>query len=212
MKQIVILNGKSFIFVILLLMIIKCTFWMSEVEKIDMKNKEVFDNYFRRYYQTLCYFVYKNLQLQKESEDIVQEVFIKLLNFPETFENEEHLKHYLYKAVRNSYLNYVRQVKIRTSILEVVQKNKLEDENNFFAGIVRAEIYNEIIQAIKELPVECGRVFRLAYLEGLTNDEISIHLKISVNTVKVHKNKAKILLREKLKGLYPLLFFLLKLY
>ena len=212
MKQIVILNGKSFIFVILLLMIIKCTFWMSEVEKINMKNKEVFDNYFRRYYQTLCYFVYKNLQLQKESEDIVQEVFIKLLNFPETFENEEHLKHYLYKAVRNSYLNYVRQVKIRTSILEVVQKNKLEDENNFFAGIVRAEIYNEIIQAIKELPVECGRVFRLAYLEGLTNDEISIHLKISVNTVKVHKNKAKILLREKLKGLYPLLFFLLKLY
>ena len=212
MKQIVILNGKSFIFVILLLMIIKCTFWMSEVEKIDMKNKEVFDNYFRRYYQTLCYFVYKNLQLQKESEDIVQEVFIKLLNFPETFENEEHLKHYLYKAVRNSYLNYVRQVKIRTSILEVVQKNKLEDENNFFAGIVRAEIYNEIIQAIKELPVECGRVFRLAYLEGLTNDEISTHLKISVNTVKVHKNKAKILLREKLKGLYPLLFFLLKLY
>ena len=212
MKQIVILNGKSFIFVILLLMIIKCTFWMSEVEKINMKNKEVFDNYFRRYYQTLCYFVYKNLQLQKESEDIVQEVFIKLSNFPETFENEEHLKHYLYKAVRNSYLNYVRQVKIRTSILEVVQKNKLEDENNFFAGIVRAEIYNEIIQAIKELPVECGRVFRLAYLEGLTNDEISIHLKISVNTVKVHKNKAKILLREKLKGLYPLLFFLLKLY
>lgn len=212
MKQIVILNGKSFIFVILLLMIIKCTFWMSEVEKINMKNKEVFDNYFRRYYQTLCYFVYKNLQLQKESEDIVQEVFIKLLNFPETFENEEHLKHYLYKAVRNSYLNYVRQVKIRTSILEVVQKNKLEDENNFFAGIVRAEIYNEIIQAIKELPVECGRVFRLAYLEGLTNDEISTHLKISVNTVKVHKNKAKILLREKLKGLYPLLFFLLKLY
>ena len=212
MKQIVILNEKSFIFVILLLMIIKCTFWMSEVEKIDMKNKEVFDNYFRRYYQTLCYFVYKNLQLQKESEDIVQEVFIKLLNFPETFENEEHLKHYLYKAVRNSYLNYVRQVKIRTSILEVVQKNKLEDENNFFAGIVRAEIYNEIIQAIKELPVECGRVFRLAYLEGLTNDEISTHLKISVNTVKVHKNKAKILLREKLKGLYPLLFFLLKLY
>ena len=193
-------------------MIIKCTFWMSEVEKINMKNKEVFDNYFRRYYQTLCYFVYKNLQLQKESEDIVQEVFIKLLNFPETFENEEHLKHYLYKAVRNSYLNYVRQVKIRTSILEVVQKNKLEDENNFFAGIVRAEIYNEIIQAIKELPVECGRVFRLAYLERLTNDEISTHLKISVNTVKVHKNKAKILLREKLKGLYPLLFFLLKLY
>ena len=106
----------------------------------------------------------------------------------------------------------MRQVKIRTSILEVVQKNKLEDENNFFAGIVRAEIYNEIIQAIKELPVECGRVFRLAYLEGLTNDEISTHLKISVNTVKVHKNKAKILLREKLKGLYPLLFFLLKLY
>ena len=44
-------------------------------------------------------------------------------------------------------------------------------------------------------------------MEGISNDEISTQLSISVNTVKAQKNKAKIKLREKLKGLYPVLLF-----
>ncbi len=52
--------------------------------------------------------------------------------------------------------------------------------------------------------------FKLAYVEGFSNDEIATQLSISVNTVKAQKNKAKIQLREKLKGVYPvLLFFIL---
>ena len=50
--------------------------------------------------------------------------------------------------------------------------------------------------------------FKLAYVEGFSNDEIATQLSISVNTVKAQKNKAKIQLREKLKGLYPVLLFL----
>ena len=65
------------------------------------------------------------------------------------------------------------------------------------------------MQAIQELPTECGRVFKLAYVDGFSNDEIATQLSISVNTVKAQKNKAKIQLREKLKGLYPILFLFL---
>lgn len=61
--------------------------------------------------------------------------------------------------------------------------------------------------AIQDLPTECGRIFKLAYVEGFSNDEIATQLSISVNTVKAQKNKAKIQLREKLKGVYPVLLF-----
>ena len=98
---------------------------------------------------------------------------------------------------------------IRSDILGSIQKDTEEDENNFFVNVVRAEVYQEIMEAIQELPTECGRVFKLAYVDGFSNEEIATQLSISVNTVKVQKNKAKILLREKLKGLYPVMLLLL---
>ena len=179
------------------------------MQKINMRQKEVFDSHFRLYYQALCYFAYHYLKEQEGAEDIVQEVFIKLLDGTECFDNEEHLKHFLYKAVRNSCLNHIKLMGIRSGILEGIQKNAPDDENNFFENVVRAEIYQEIMQAIQELPTECGRVFKLAYVDGFNNDEIATQLSISVNTVKAQKNKAKIQLREKLKGLYPILLLLL---
>ena len=178
-------------------------------KKINIRQKEVFDKCFRVYYQTLCYFAFNYLKEQDEAEDVVQEVFMKLLNWDESFDNEEHLKHYLYKAVRNSCLNQIKMTGIRSDILGAIQKDTEEDENNFFENVVRAEVYQEIMDAIQELPTECGRVFRLAYVDGFSNEEIATQLSISVNTVKAQKNKAKIQLREKLKGLYPILFLFL---
>ena len=180
--------------------------------KINIRKQEVFDSYFRRYYQILCYFACHYLKEQDEAEDVVQDVFMKLLNGEECFDSENHLKHYLYKAVRNSCLNQIKMTGIRSDILGAIQKDTEEDENNFFENVVRAEVYQEIMDAIQELPTECGRVFRLAYVDGFSNDEIAIQLSISVNTVKAQKNKAKIQLREKLKGMYPVILLLLSNY
>ena len=143
------------------------------------------------------------------AEDVVQEVFIKLLDATESFDNEEHLKHYLYKAVRNACLNQIKLSGIRSEILNNIAKNSPQDENDFFVHVVRAEVYREIMAAVNELPNECGRVFKLAYVDGFSNEEVAEQLSISVNTVKSQKNKAKIQLREKLKGLYPVLLFFL---
>ena len=51
---------------------------MQNVEKINIRKQEVFDSYFRRYYQILCYFACHYLKEQDEAEDVVQEVFMKL--------------------------------------------------------------------------------------------------------------------------------------
>ena len=66
---------------------------MQNVEKINIRKQEVFDSYFRRYYQILCYFACHYLKEQDEAEDVVQDVFMKLLNGEECFDNENHLKH-----------------------------------------------------------------------------------------------------------------------
>lgn len=84
------------------------------------------------------------------------------------------------------------------------------DESDFdiFQSIVRTEVYKEILDAVNQLPERCGEIFKLAYIEQMTNNEIAKLLSISVNTVKAQKNNAKKLLREHLKHLYPIVVFL----
>ena len=113
-------------------------------------------------------------------------------------------------SVRNACLNQLKLKEIHAEVLEKVAPREEPSEDEFFAKVVRAEVYREIMAAIDELPRECGKVFRLACVDGLSNDEVAQKLGISVNTVKVQKNRAKIQLRARLKDLYPLLLLFLK--
>lgn len=179
--------------------------------RFSHKDSVWFDSKFRLYYQTLCYFALNYLKDRVVVEDVVQGIFIGLLNREEQFENEEHLKYYLYKSVRNACLNEIKLSAIHSGILKKLETNPREEEI-FFSQIVSSEIYLKIQNAINELPAGCGKIFRMAYLEQLDNGTIAEKLHISINTVKVQKNKAKNLLREKLKDLYPLVLLLFELH
>ena len=170
-----------------------------------------FEHIFRQYYQPLSYFANSYLQNKEQAEDVVQNVFMRLCNSSEDFESETHIKHYLYKLVRNDCLNEIKTGSIHSEILNQLGQNATNEEDDLFESIVRAEIYGKIIREIDQLPQECGRIFRMAYLENMDNQTIADQLSISINTVKVQKNKAKKRLRERLKGLYPLLFCIFQL-
>ncbi len=178
-------------------------------ENISIRDKKYFEDFFRRYYQTLCYFAFSFLKNKEISEDIVQNVFVNLLNSSAVHLNEEHLKHTLYKSIRNACVNELKKNTLHSEIMtSIMLDDSVEDDSDLFHTIVRVEIYREIIEAVNKLPDKCGEIFRLAYLEQLDNAEIAKELSISINTVKVQKNNAKKLLREQLKHLYPVVTFL----
>lgn len=163
-----------------------------------------FDECFRRHYRTLCYFAYRYLREREGAEDVVQDVFTALLEERRVFADEEHLLRFLYVSTRNACLNVLKLNDIHAEALAKAAPREEASEDEFFAKVVRAEVYREIMAAIDELPRECGRAFRLTCVDGLSN-EAAAELGVSVNTVKVQKNRAKIQLRQRLKGLYPLL-------
>ena len=166
---------------------------------------KTFSDCFRSYYQPLCYFASGYVKDSEKAEDVVQDVFVRLLEQPQQFADEEHLKGWLYKSVRNACLDDIKLSEIHARVLEEVQQNATEETADLFHGIVRSEIYARILEAVDELPVACGTIFRMSYMEGLENEEIAARLNLSVNTVKSQKNKAKNQLRELLKDLYPVI-------
>jgi RNA polymerase sigma-70 factor (ECF subfamily) len=84
-----------------------------------------------------------------------------------------------------------------------------EKEEFVLNEMIRAEVLKEVMNEINNLPEQCGKVLKLAYLDGLKNQEVAKVLNISVHTVKNQKARAIQLLRTRLRDRDLMAFLLL---
>ena len=100
-------------------------------------------------------------------------------------------------TAKNLCLNQIRHNNI---VKDYQAKNQFSifDDTDIVNAIVSSEISSRIYQAIETLPAQCREVTRMAYIQGLKNQEIADNLQISINSVRVHKQRAIHLLRDKL--------------
>ena len=159
---------------------------------------------FKEYYGSLCYFASRFLK--DVIEDLVQDVFITLLEKKMFFQSEIHLKNFLYLSIRNSCLNYIRSMRSKDRYIASLAYEEWAE--NFEESIILTEIYRELAAAVEKLPEECRKVFQLCYFQGLDNESAAQELGLSVNTVKAQKARGKKILRENLKDILPLLMLL----
>lgn len=168
---------------------------------IDKKNFRIFhQNYVRLYYQVGLRFI-DDIEVVR---DIVQEAFIAVWQRYGEFENELHMKAFLYTSIRNRCMNYLRD-------RQVEQKNReklwrLQNEGDFRNIAIENELYDYLCRKIDMLPPMQRAVLWL-HVDGLSNEEIAARLNISVNTVLTHKQRARAVLREYMGNSSHLFFF-----
>ena len=162
-------------------------------EDIKCGNLSAFEALFRQYYPSMCVIAGKLVANRELAEDIVQDVFI-----PD-------FRTFLYVAVRNLCYNYLRDKKKTIDFSQIELPDK---QLSFQEQLIQEETYRLISNAIAELPVQSGKIMRLA-LEGKQNKEISEILGIAVTTVKTLKYNALKMLKNSLKGYFPVLLYIL---
>ena len=168
--------------------------------------KKIYDEYYR----PLCFYASKYTKDLDSAKDIVQQVFVKLWELNSLdFENDYALSAYLYSAVYRSCLNTINQDKTHKSHHRIILKESSDiDSKNYINDRIESEVLWQIFQAIDTLPVECRRIFKMSYIEGLTISQVAEMLNISEHTVKSQRARAKQLLADRLKNLYPLVIML----
>jgi RNA polymerase sigma-70 factor (family 1) len=144
----------------------------------------------------LCYYAYKITNNQESSKDIVQDVFLKYHSKPAEFSSELAIKNFLYLAVKNACLNFIRHDLVEKKFAENQVETAL-DQDQGLSHIIKAEALIAIKKAIEALPEGCRTVLKLAFFEGFKNEQIALELGISINTVKTQKQRALQLLRLK---------------
>lgn len=183
------------------------------MNKISDLNIGAIKEIYSLYHSVLCFFAYKYTKSYDEAEDIVHSVFAKIIEKGVTLENDFTIKSYLFSSVRNASLNYIKKDNVRKRYSEYSSSNETgTDNSSYLLDRIETEILFEIFSKIDALPSGCNKVFRLSYIEGLSNQEIADKLGISLNTVKSQKARAKQLLKESLKDLFIIALYILKNY
>jgi RNA polymerase sigma-70 factor (ECF subfamily) len=150
------------------------------------------------YYPALRHFAMSLVVDGPAAEDIVAEVFVTLWKKHKDFETLQNIKAFVYISTRNACINHLKKLQ-RDVVMKSGLTNYLSLDHEEFAlnEMIKAEVLQQIYEAIEALPSQCKKVFKLCYVEGLSNSQVAEQFSISINTVKNHKVKALGLLRLK---------------
>jgi RNA polymerase sigma-70 factor (ECF subfamily) len=123
-----------------------------------------------------------------DAEDILQEVFFRLLNKNPEFESEEHRKAWLIRVTVNCSSKLLTSAWFKKTV-------PLEEELKF-----ESKEKSDVYYGVLELPLKYRTVIHLFYYEDLTIARISDILSIKESTIKSQLLRARELLKIKLKG------------
>lgn len=164
---------------------------------------------FKKHYKVLCYFAWEMVRDAELAEDLVQDAFIAYLDSKQKISSDPAaIRAFLYSAIRNAIYNRNRKNKTVQKYVERQTSGEVDDID-YEHNIIRAEFMGEIARVVEGLPDSCQYIFKLSYLEGLSNQEIADQLAISVNTIKTQKQRALRVLRQKIHPEYFFLFLIL---
>jgi len=176
-------------------------------QQIRQRNMPAFESYYKEHFKEYLLVAYKFVRSVPVSQEIVNDVFLKIWEDAEKIMIESSLKAYIYKAVVNRSINALnkqqkeQQHQRALSLLPPAFYEEKQLETN--------ELKMQLYKAIDNLPDQCKKVFQLSRFEGLKQQEIADKLGISIKTVKNHITLAlKILARHADRSL--LLFLLLR--
>ena len=163
-------------------------------------NSHTLEKYFQWMYRPLCLYALNITESYEDSEDIVQQIFVELLEKAVVGSLEVgNMKGYLYTVVRNRAVKYVKKDQEKVSVESAMY---LTDENILSISVEEEALVWNWIDA---LPTERRNIFLMAKQQGMKYKEIAEQLDISVKTVEVQMGKALKTLRDKAIKIY--LFF-----
>jgi|SRR5215510_7697664 len=160
----------------------------------------------------LLNFIRRRVPDPRDAEDILQDVFFKLVEANRLLMPIDHVTGWLFRVARNRITDLLR--KKRPESLSDAAAADQSDERLLFEDLLpspdagpealyfRNVLLDELELAVDELPDEQRAVFVAHELEGRSFKEMAAETGVSVNTLLSRKRYAVLRLRERLQEVY----------
>ncbi|MFL5730967.1 MAG: RNA polymerase sigma factor [Cytophagaceae bacterium] len=185
------------------------------IEKILKGDKRLYEEIIRKYNQRLYRIARSFIKNEDEIEDVMQETYIKAYMNLKQFEGKSQFSTWLTRILINqANLSLNKEKRVRTHIAvsaEDVPDINYSSEPTPDQNLMNDELKKYLEQSIDELPDGLRSVYMMREVEGLSVQETSDALSISIENVKTRLHRAKAGLKdslfEKAKGEIDLFHF-----
>ena len=188
------------------------------MQRFQKGDEEAFNLIVRRHQQSLINFIARFTGDKDNAEDLAQETFIRMYKAANRYKpGRAQFKTWMYFIAKNLCKNEIRNRgrRDRYRVDNVISNGNSisdnEDEIDLIASapadigfqpevaLERKELNNAIHDAITELPEQYRFPLILRDIQGLSYDEISKILELRNGTTKSRINRARVMLKDKLK-------------
>jgi len=180
------------------------------IRGLSIGDEETYIFLFREYYVSLCSYSRRYVGRKDIAEEIVSDTFLKIWENRKQLEINTSVKAYLFHAVCNNSLNYLRKLKTESNLEEYFRETSSENlgfevasEEIEEQSLIMENMSQKIEAAVMMLPVQQQRAFRLKRMEGKKTKEVAEIMGLSVKTIEMHLSKATLHLRQNLKEYLP---------
>lgn len=129
----------------------------------------------------------------EDAEDIMQDVFVKLITKSPKFKNNEHQKAWIIRTTQNKCIDRLRSCE---------RKNLNFEDFNFSAEDTDTDTKMDVINKIYKLPAHYKCTVILYYYYDYPVNEIAKTLKISTSSVKMRLKRGREILKIELEDYY----------
>lgn len=171
------------------------------MQQIVSGDQAAFCELYHRYKGRMFYYFYRMLgNSNEQANDFLQELFMKLIEKPESYNPCYSFTTWLYSVANNMCKNEYRRREIRQEYLEFEEMTPKIDFLND-ASIAPEQVIEKVFETLNLLGEEHRSVFLLRYREGFSIKEVAEILELPEGTVKSRLYYAKKMLAEKLEYL-----------
>lgn len=175
------------------------------VHNVRLGDKKVYEQLFLDHYKNLVLYAKKFVIDTDTSRDLVQDVFVYLWDKREKLTIDKSLSSYLFRAVHNACINYLKRESTKENYIKQFLINLNEGSYNTSASedayelVVHKDLSERVERIVESLPEQCRNIFRMSRFRGMKNKEIAEIYSISPRTVETQIYRALKVLKENLK-------------
>ncbi|TAH42939.1 MAG: RNA polymerase sigma factor [Bacteroidetes bacterium] len=167
----------------------------TDIELLEQFRKEETKHYafnllVQQYQQKVYWHIRRILIDHDDTNDVVQNVFIKIWKSLDNFREDSKLFTWIYRIATNEAITFLNQKKKRFFIPLVNVEHELANSLNSDPLFTGDDIERLLQKAILKLPTQQRIVFNMKYYEGLKYEQISEVLGVTVGALKASYHHA----------------------
>ncbi len=159
---------------------------------------------FERHHRAVYRFILQITRQQAQSEDLVQDVFLRILRRARSFRGDGSFKAWMFNIARNITLDYLRKSRRQASetIDDAIAAEHLADPRSAEQAAAGSEAMQRVSQALAQLPAKAQEVIWLGRFEFDNYEELGQALACNAGTARVRMHRAMALLNATYTSIY----------